>query len=96
VHGSDRATRLAGRSEVSGSKINAAIGRNSAGLERVTDQELKELVAFYKSPLGQKMLKEEPLALDQSMKKAQDWSTSFSEAVLTRIRSEMAKKGHPL
>jgi uncharacterized protein len=61
-----------------------------------TEQELKDLVAFYKSPLGQKMLKEEPLALDQSMKKAQDWSTNFSEAVLGRIRSEMAKKGHPL
>jgi uncharacterized protein len=61
-----------------------------------TEQELKELVAFYKSPLGQKMLKEEPLALDQGMKRAQDWSQEFSEAVLTRIRTEMAKKGHPL
>jgi uncharacterized protein len=61
-----------------------------------TEQELKELVAFYKSPLGQKMLKEEPLALDQSMKKAQDWSQDFSEAVLGRIRTEMSKKGHPL
>jgi hypothetical protein len=61
-----------------------------------TEQELRELVAFYKSPLGQKMLKEEPLALDQSMKKAQDWSSNFSEAVLARIRAEMTKKGHPL
>jgi hypothetical protein len=61
-----------------------------------TEQELKELVAFYKSPLGQKMLKEEPLALDQGMKRAQDWSQDFSEAVLMRIRTEMAKKGHPL
>ena len=61
-----------------------------------TEQELKDLVAFYKSPLGQKMLKEEPLALDQGMKRAQDWSQEFSEAVLVRIRSEMTKKGHPL
>jgi hypothetical protein len=61
-----------------------------------TEQELKDLVAFYKSPLGQKMLKEEPLALDQGMKRAQDWSQDFSEAVLMRIRTEMAKKGHPL
>jgi uncharacterized protein len=61
-----------------------------------TEQELKDLVAFYKSPLGQKMLKEEPLALDQSMKKAQSWSSDFSDSVLARIRSEMAKKGHPL
>jgi hypothetical protein len=61
-----------------------------------SEQELKDLVAFYKSPLGQKMLKEEPLALDQGMKRAQDWSQEFSEAVLMRIRTEMAKKGHPL
>ena len=61
-----------------------------------TEQELKELVTFYKSPLGQKMLREEPVALEQSMKKAQDWSTDFSDAVLARIRSEMAKKGHKL
>ena len=61
-----------------------------------TEQELKDLVVFYRSPLGQKMLKEEPLALDQGMKRAQDWSQDFSEAVLMRIRTEMAKKGHPL
>jgi hypothetical protein len=61
-----------------------------------TEQELKDLVTFYKSPLGQKMLREEPVALEQSMKKAQDWSTDFSDAVLARIRSEMAKKGHKL
>jgi uncharacterized protein len=61
-----------------------------------TEQELKELLAFYKSPLGQKMLREEPLALDQSMKRAQDWTSNFSDTVLARIRSEMAKKGHPL
>jgi uncharacterized protein len=61
-----------------------------------TEQELKELVTFYKSPLGQKMLKEEPAALDQSMKRAQDWSSDFSDMVLARIRTEMAKRGHPL
>jgi hypothetical protein len=61
-----------------------------------SEQELKDLVGFYKSPLGQKMLKEEPLALEQGMKRAQDWGQDFSEAVLARIRSEMAKKGHPL
>ena len=46
-----------------------------------TEQELKDLVTFYKSPLGQKMLKEEPIALDESLKRAQDWSIEFSETV---------------
>jgi uncharacterized protein len=61
-----------------------------------TEQELKELVAFYKSPLGQKMLREEPTAVDQSMKRAQDWSTDFAEVVMGRFRAEMKKRGHDL
>jgi uncharacterized protein len=61
-----------------------------------TEQELKELVTFYRSPLGQKMLREEPTALDESLKRAQDWSIEFSEAVMGRFRSEMKKRGHEL
>jgi hypothetical protein len=61
-----------------------------------TEQELKELVTFYKSPLGQKMLKEEPVALDESLKRAQDWSIDFSEVVMGRFRTEMKKRGHQL
>jgi hypothetical protein len=61
-----------------------------------TEQELKELVTFYRSPLGQKMLKEEPVALDESLKRAQDWSIEFSETVMARFRTEMKKRGHQL
>jgi len=35
----------------------------------------------------QKMLKEEPIALDESLKRAQDWSVDFSEAVMGRFRN---------
>jgi hypothetical protein len=61
-----------------------------------TEQELKELVAFYRSPLGQKMLKEEPVALDESFKRAQDWSIEFADVVMGRFRTEMKKRGHQL
>ena len=61
-----------------------------------TEQELKDLVTFYRSPLGQKMLKEEPVALDESLKRAQDWSIEFSETVMGRFRAEMKKRGHQL
>jgi uncharacterized protein len=61
-----------------------------------SEQELKDLVVFYRSPLGQKMLKEEPVALDESLKRAQDWSIDFSEAVMGRFRAEMKKRGHQL
>ena len=61
-----------------------------------TEQELKDLVTFYRSPLGQKMLKEEPIALDESLQRAQDWSIEFAEAVMGRFHAEMKKRGHQL
>src|SRR4029077_3003516 len=61
-----------------------------------TEQELKDLVAFYRTPLGQKMLKEEPAALDESLKRAQDWTIEFADVVMTRFRAEMKKRGHQL
>jgi hypothetical protein len=64
--------------------------------QHFTEQELKELIAFYKTPLAQKMLREEPVAVDASLKRAQDWSVAFSEVVLGRFRTEMKKRGHEL
>jgi hypothetical protein len=64
--------------------------------QRFTEVELKEIVAFYRTPIGKKMLTEEPLALDQSLKMAQAWATRFSDEVLERFRAEMKKKGYNL
>jgi hypothetical protein len=64
--------------------------------QRFTEPELKEIVAFYKTPIGKKMSIEEPIALDQSLKVAQAWATRFSDEVLERFRAEMKKKGYNL
>jgi len=64
--------------------------------QRFTEPELKEIVAFYKTPIGKKMIIEEPIALDQSLKVAQAWATRFSDEVLERFRAEMKKKGYNL
>ncbi len=61
-----------------------------------TEAELKELVTFYKSPLGKKVISEEPKALDKSMTFAQDWAIKLSEVVIARMRAEMKKKGHEI
>ena len=42
--------------------------------QRFTEQELKDVLAFYKSPLGKKVITEEPIALDMGMKRAQTWA----------------------
>ena len=54
---------------------------------------MKELLAFYKTSLGKKVLTEEPLAVEDAFKRAQDWSNTFSEQVIGRFRAEMKKKG---
>ena len=42
-----------------------------------TEQELKDLVTFYKSPLGQKLLATEPRAIQFSMSYMNQWGTGF-------------------
>ena len=63
---------------------------------RFTEQELKDALAFYKSPLGRKLLEQEPNLLDQSMKNAQTWADKFSEEVIAKMRAEMKKRGHEI
>jgi hypothetical protein len=63
---------------------------------RFSEQELKEIVAFYKTALGKKMLTEEPLALEDGFARAKDWAGAFSQQVVNRMRAEMKKKGYDL
>jgi uncharacterized protein len=58
-----------------------------------TEQELKDLVAFYKSPLGQKLLTTEPRAIQQSMGFMNQWAQQFAETVNGEFRAEMRKRG---
>ena len=58
-----------------------------------TEQELKDLVAFYKSPLGQKLISAEPRAIGLSMAFMNSWAQNFSETVMGAFRAEMRKRG---
>jgi len=61
-----------------------------------TEAELKTILAFYQSPLGQKMLVDEPKALDQSMAFAGSWGDDLSVDVMSKLRAEMKKRGHDM
>ncbi len=61
-----------------------------------TEAELKKILAFYQTPLGKKMIVEEPKALDESMANAGNWGNNFSEEVINRMREEMKKRGHDI
>ena len=58
-----------------------------------TEQELKDLVTFYKSPLGQKLLSTEPKAIQMSMGYMNQWAQQFAEIVNGEFRAEMRKRG---
>ena len=61
-----------------------------------TEQELKDLLAFYKSPVGKKLIAEQPTIVDASLKFAQDWANKLSDEVIAKMRDELKKKGHAL
>ena len=64
--------------------------------QNFTEQELKDILAFYKSPAGQKLLQRQPKVIESSMKFAQTWANKLSDEVITKMREEMKKKGHKL
>lgn len=64
--------------------------------QRFTEQELKDAITFYRTPLGRKIVAEEPAVVDRSFSMIQQWASRLSEQVLERYRAEMKKKGHDL
>ncbi len=58
-----------------------------------TEQELKDLVTFYKSPLGTKLLTSEPRAIQFSMSYMNQWAQNFAEVINGQFRAEMKKRG---
>jgi hypothetical protein len=81
------AQKLAGREKEIGE------GMANVYANEFSEQELKDLVTFYKSPLGQKLLTTEPRAIQFSMSYMNQWAQNFSEAVNAEFRAEMRKRG---
>lgn len=61
-----------------------------------TEAELKELLAFYKSPVGAKLIIEQPKVAEEGLKFAQDWANKLSDQVIANMRDELKKRGHAL
>lgn len=64
--------------------------------EHFTEQELKQLLAFYQSPVGNKALMEEPKVLDEAMAHAGTWGDNLSQEVIANMREQMKKRGHDM
>lgn len=59
-----------------------------------SEQELRDAVAFYRTPLGQKLVSEEPKAMEETMQAADAWSKKFADEVVAKLREELKKRGH--
>ena len=76
------------------SELSAEVAKIYA--ERFTEQELKDLLAFYNSPVGKKFVVEQVDVVNSSLKFAQDWANKLSDEVTVKMREELKKKGHAL
>jgi uncharacterized protein len=61
-----------------------------------SEAELKQVLAFYKSPIGMKLIAEQPKVGEESLKFAQDWANKLSDQVIANMRDELKKRGHAL
>ncbi|BBC00967.1 hypothetical protein ABIF38_007317 [Bradyrhizobium japonicum] len=87
-------------------EVALVVAKNLAGSEKeigegmaqlyaaeFTEQELKDLVIFYKTPLGQKLLTSEPKAINDSLQYMQQWAQQFGVIVNAQFKAEMKKRG---
>jgi hypothetical protein len=63
---------------------------------RLSEQELKDSAAFFKSPTGQKYVQAQPAIFDDLFSEVRNWMGQLSEFTVSRLRTEMKKRGHDL
>jgi uncharacterized protein len=57
------------------------------------EQDIAELVTFYKSSLGQKLLMHEPRVIEAITNYMSQWAVLFAATVSSQFRDEMRKRG---
>jgi uncharacterized protein len=85
---------LKGEMELQKQQMISSIGRVLA--TRMSEAELREVIAFFKSPAGQKYVETQPKVLDEIVREMQTWAENVSEYVMVRVRAEMNKRGHQM
>lgn len=70
----------------------------AAGLfaSRISENELKDIATFFKSPAGKRYVDTQPQILDSLFNEMQAWTQKLSEFVVMRVRAEMKKRGHDI
>jgi len=61
-----------------------------------TEAELSELLVFYRSPTGIKLVQRRQQLLDEGLRGIQQWSGRFAQEMEGRVRDEMKKRGYTI
>ncbi len=64
--------------------------------DKLTEAELKDIAAFFRSPAGKRYVESQPAVLDEMVQAMQSWTQEVSEYVMVRVRAELGKRGHQL
>jgi hypothetical protein len=75
-------------------ELNIEVAKRYAA--HFTEPELKDLLAFYKTPVGKKLITEQGKIAEESLKFAQNWANALSDQVIAKMRDELKKRGHAL
>jgi hypothetical protein len=60
---------------------------------KLTDPEIKEVLAFYESPTGKKFVAAEPAFVNELQVAGTAWRQKLADDLLPRVREELKKKG---
>ena len=55
--------------------------------------ELRQLISFYQSPIGQKMITELPAVTQESMEAGRQWGMKLGASIASQLRSEGVQIG---
>jgi len=64
--------------------------------ERLTADELNELIKFYKSPIGAKFIQLQPELVQQSMQLGQAWGRKIGQEIDQEVRKQLKERGVPI
>lgn len=79
-------------------EFDARVGALSASLEGINArhysvEEMRELAAFYRTPLGRRLLEVTPGLAAEAMRAGQAWGEAVARAALARHREELRRRG---
>lgn len=66
-------------------EVNALISERISGLEPL-------LIAFYKTPLGRKLIRTMPVVIQESMAAGQQWGASLEPEIHRRVQERFKKE----